>query len=85
MKKIQILGTGCPKCRKLAEAADAAARELGIPYELVKVTDINDILDFGVMMTPALAIDGQVKIVGRVPGSEEIKDALRQAGASGNG
>jgi len=79
MKKIQILGTGCPKCAKLADAADAAARELGIEYELVKVTDINDILGFGVMMTPALAVDGEVKIVGRVPGSEELKDVLRQA------
>ncbi|MBN2433226.1 MAG: TM0996/MTH895 family glutaredoxin-like protein [Acidobacteria bacterium] len=79
MKKIQILGTGCPKCAKLADTADAAARELGIEYELVKVTDINDILGFGVMMTPALAVDGEVKSVGRVPGSEEMKDVLRQA------
>jgi small redox-active disulfide protein 2 len=77
MKKIQILGTGCPKCAKLADAADTAARELGIEYELVKVTDIQDILNFGVMMTPALAVDGEVKIVGRVPGGEELKDVLR--------
>ena len=64
MKKIQILGTGCPKCKKLAENAEAAAKQSGIEYELEKVTDINDIMKFGVMMTPALAIDGQVKAVG---------------------
>ncbi len=76
MKKILILGTGCPKCKKLAETADAAAKELGIEYELVKVTDINEILNFGVMMTPALAVDGEVKIVGKVPTVEEMKPLL---------
>ncbi|MHB9029762.1 MAG: thioredoxin family protein [Candidatus Latescibacterota bacterium] len=76
MKKIQILGTGCPKCKKLTENADAAAKELRIEYELIKVDDINDILDFGVMMTPALAVDGEVKIVGKVPSVEEIKKLL---------
>ena len=64
MKKIQILGTGCPKCKKLAENAEAAAKELGIEYELEKVTQINDIMKMGVMMTPALAIDGEVKCAG---------------------
>ena len=73
MKKIQILGTGCPKCKKLAENAEAAAKELGIAYELVKVTAINDIMAFGVMMTPALAVDGQVKVVGKVPDADAIK------------
>jgi small redox-active disulfide protein 2 len=76
MKKIQILGTGCPKCKKLAEHAESAAKELGIEYELKKVTDINDIMAFGVMMTPALVIDGQVKVAGKVPSSEEIKSML---------
>ena len=76
MKKLQILGTGCPKCKKLAESAAAAADELGIDYELEKVTDINDILNFGVMMTPALVIDGQVKVVGKVPDIESIKEML---------
>lgn len=76
MKTIQILGTGCPKCKKLAENAEAAARELGIEYELVKVTDINEIIDFGVMMTPALAIDGEVKCSGRLAGPDEIKKWL---------
>lgn len=74
--KIQILGTGCPKCKKLAESVDAAATALQLDYELEKVTDINRIMDFGVMLTPALAIDGEVKMVGRVPGVDEIKAIL---------
>jgi small redox-active disulfide protein 2 len=76
MKKIQILGTGCPKCKKLTENAEAAAKELGIEYEIEKVTDISKIMDFGVMMTPALAVDGKVKVVGKVPSVEEIKAIL---------
>lgn len=76
MKKLQILGTGCPKCKKLAENTEEAAKALGIEYELEKVTDINDIMKFGVMMTPALAVDGVVKVVGKVPGVEEIKKLL---------
>lgn len=76
MKTLQILGTGCPKCKKLAENAEAAAKELGIDYDLVKVTDINAIMGFGVMMTPALAVDGEVKIVGKVPDVAEIKKLL---------
>lgn len=75
--KIQILGTGCLKCKKLAEAADQAARELGIDYELIKVTDINEIMAFGVMMTPALAVDGNVKSAGKSLGPEEIKKVLQ--------
>ena len=76
MKKLQVLGTGCPKCRKLAENATAAAEAAGIEYELEKVTDINEIMKFGVMMTPALAVDGEVKGVGKVPQPEAIKDML---------
>jgi len=76
MKKIQILGTGCPKCRKLAENAEAAAKELGIECELVKVTDINEIMKFGVMMTPALAVDDEVKSAGKVLSTDDIKKAL---------
>ncbi|MHC4716287.1 MAG: thioredoxin family protein [Planctomycetota bacterium] len=76
MMKLQVLGTGCPKCAKLAANAESAARELGIEYELVKVTDINEIMTFGVMMTPALAVDGQVKVVGKVPDAEAIKPLL---------
>ncbi|MCX5634612.1 MAG: thioredoxin family protein [Planctomycetota bacterium] len=76
MKKIQILGTGCPKCKKLAENADAAAKQLGIEYTLEKVTDIKEIMKFGVMMTPALAVDGNVKVVGKVVSPEDIKKML---------
>jgi small redox-active disulfide protein 2 len=76
MKKIQILGTGCPKCKKLAENAEAAAKELGIEYEIEKVSQINEIMKFGVMVTPALVIDGQVKVVGKVTGANDIKKML---------
>jgi small redox-active disulfide protein 2 len=74
--KIQILGTGCPKCKKLAENAEAAVKELGLACELEKVTAITDIMKFGVMMTPALAVDGVVKLVGKVAQVEEIKALL---------
>ncbi len=77
MKKIQILGTGCPKCRKLAENAETAAKALGIEYEMEKVTNINDIMKFGVMFTPALAVDGVVKVSGKVPDAEAIKALLK--------
>jgi len=76
MKKIQILGTGCPKCKKLAENAEAAAKELGIEFEIEKVTGINEIMKFGVMVTPALAVDGKVKVVGKVVSPDEIKGML---------
>ncbi len=76
MKKIQILGTGCPKCKKLAENVEAAANELGIEFEIEKVTDINEIMKFGVMMTPALVVDGDVKVVGKVPSPDEINQML---------
>lgn len=76
MKKLQILGTGCPKCKKLAENAEAAAKAMGIEHTIEKVTDINQIMAFGVMMTPALAVDGQVKVVGKVPDVEAIKAML---------
>ena len=75
--KIQILGTGCAKCNKLAEAAEAAAQELNLDYELEKVSDMNDIMAMGVMMTPALAIDGTVKVSGKVPKKEELKAMLQ--------
>lgn len=76
MKKIQILGTGCPKCKKMAENAEAAAKELEIEFEIEKVSDINEIMKFGVMMTPALVVDGQVKVVGKVPSPDEIMKIL---------
>jgi small redox-active disulfide protein 2 len=77
MKKIQILGTGCPKCKKLAENAEIAAKETGMEYELEKVTQINDIMKFGVMITPALAVDGKVKVAGKVPSVEQLKEILK--------
>ena len=76
MKKIQVLGTGCPKCKKLAEHAEAAARELGIEYTIEKVTDINDIMAFGIMATPGLAVDGKVLSSGRLPSVQDIKGML---------
>lgn len=74
--KISILGTGCPKCKKLAESAEAAAKELGIEYELEKVTDLNAIMGFGVMLTPALAVDGKVVSSGKALSADEIKPLL---------
>lgn len=76
MKKIQILGTGCRKCTLLAETADQAARALGLPYSVEKVTELNAIAAFGVMYTPALVVDGTVKVSGRVPTIEETKRLL---------
>ena len=77
MRKIQILGTGCPKCRQLAANAEEAAKALGIDYELEKVTDINEIMEFGIMMTPGIAVDGQVKASGKLVSVEEIKPWLQ--------
>lgn len=77
MVTLQVLGAGCPKCKKLTEHAETAAKELGIEYEIEKVTDINDIMNFGVMMTPALAVDGEVKIVGKMASVEEIKELIK--------
>ena len=76
MKKIQILGTGCPKCKKLFANAETAAKELGEECEIEKVTDINEIMKFGVMMTPALAVEGDVKLTGKVPAVDVIKTIL---------
>ena len=76
MKKIQIFGTGCPKCQKLAENADRAARELGVEYELEKVTDIKRITASGVVFTPALGVDGIIMSSGKVLDVEEIKALL---------
>jgi len=76
VKEIKILGTGCPKCEKLAEAATQAAEELGIEYEISKVNDVMEITKFGVMMTPALVVDGKVKVVGKIPKMDELKNML---------
>lgn len=76
MKKIQILGTGCAKCQKLAAVADEAAKSLGLAYEIEKVTEIDRIMGFGVMFTPALVVDGVVKVAGKVPSLEDTKKML---------
>lgn len=76
MSLLQILGTGCAKCTKLAENTETAAREAGIEYQLEKVTDLQTIMGFGVMTTPALVVDGQVKVAGKVPSVSEIKEML---------
>ena len=73
MKKLQILGTGCSKCKRLTEQVEQAAKELGIEHQIEKVTDMEEIISFGVMMTPALAVDGQVKVAGNIPSIEELK------------
>lgn len=77
--KIQILGTGCPKCKKLAELAEAAAKEMGLAYEIEKVTDISKILDFGIMSTPGLAVDGKVLLSGHLPTVDQVKRLLAEA------
>jgi small redox-active disulfide protein 2 len=76
MKTIQVLGAGCPKCKQLAANAEAAAKALGIEYTVEKVTDIDRIMGFGVLMTPALVVDGQVKAAGKVPSADEIRKML---------
>jgi len=75
--KIEILGTGCPKCKKTTANAEAAVEELGIEAGIVKVEKMDDIINYGVMVTPALAIGGEVKAAGRIPKVEEIKGWLR--------
>jgi small redox-active disulfide protein 2 len=74
--KLEILGMGCPKCKKLTELATETVKELGIPAEIVKVDQISDIMNYGVMITPALAIEGKVVVAGRIPSKEEIKKWL---------
>jgi small redox-active disulfide protein 2 len=70
--KIEILGTGCPKCNLLEATAKAAANKIGVAYEIEHVRDINEIMRRGVMMTPALAVNGKVVLAGRVPKESEV-------------
>ena len=77
MKRIKILGTGCPKCQQLADNARTAADQLGVECEIEKVTEISEIMKFGVMMTPGLVIEDQVKSSGKVLNVEQIKSMLR--------
>ncbi len=74
--KIQIFGTGCPKCLQLVDNVKLAIEESGIDAEIEKITEISDIIKFGVMMTPALAIDGEIKFVGKLPSTKEIKETF---------
>jgi small redox-active disulfide protein 2 len=74
--KLQVYGTGCPKCKKLAQAVQSAADALGVDYTLEKVTDLTEILSAGVMMTPALSVDGVLKVSGSVPSLDELKSLL---------
>jgi small redox-active disulfide protein 2 len=76
--KIEILGTGCPKCKKLTELTEEAANELSVSAEIIKITDINKIIDYGVMVTPALVIDGNVKVAGKIPEKEGIKKWIEE-------
>lgn len=73
MKKIQILGTGCPKCKKLYESTQQAVKEFGIEAEVTKVEDISEIMKFNILTTPALVVDGEVKVTGRIPKLNELR------------
>jgi small redox-active disulfide protein 2 len=75
--KIEILGSGCPKCKQLEANARKAVEETGKKAEVVKITDINKIIERGIMSTPAIAIDGKIKASGRIPDVEEIKGWLK--------
>jgi len=79
MKKLQILGPGCAKCKKLAEDTETAAKALGLEYEIEKITDIREMVKFGVLATPALAVDGKVKSVGKILDAEKIKQLLSES------
>ena len=76
MKKLQILGAGCPKCNQLAAATEAAATALGIEFQLEKVTDLKQMMALGVVFTPALVVDGKVVLSGKVPSVEVIKKLM---------
>jgi len=76
MKEVKVLGPGCPKCEELMKQTQAAVDELGVDCDLEKVTDILEITTYGVMMTPALVVDGQVKVSGKVPSLDDLKKML---------
>ncbi len=77
--QLLVLGTGCTKCNQLYMATEQAAKELGTPYELNKVSDLRQIMALRVMTTPALVVNGSVKVAGRVPGKDELKEILQAA------
>jgi small redox-active disulfide protein 2 len=76
--KIEILGIGCPKCKKTKELTKEVINELGVSAEIIEVTDINKIIDYGVMITPALVVDGDVKVAGKIPSKQEITDWIKE-------
>jgi len=76
--KIEILGTGCPKCKKLNELTKEVIQELGISAEIKKITNINDIIDYGVIVTPALVVDGNVKVAGKIPSKQDITEWIKE-------
>ena len=81
MRKIQILGTGCARCRELTANTEQALRTLGLPDKVEKVTEMLDIMAFEILMTPGLAIDGQVRVAGRVPSVAELTQLLQEGEA----
>ncbi|MFH0795585.1 MAG: thioredoxin family protein [Candidatus Omnitrophota bacterium] len=83
--KIEILGMGCPKCKALAANVEEAVKELGVEAEIVKVTEISQIMNYGVMMTPALVVDGEVKSAGKVLIKEEVKKILQKTEVTNGG
>lgn len=76
MKEVKVLGPGCPKCQELMKQTELAIEELGLECSVEKITDIMEITTYGVMMTPALVVDGQIKVVGKVPSLDDIKGML---------
>ena len=77
VKHLKVLGPGCARCEQLAKLTQAAADELGFEYELEKITDFNRFVDYGLMMTPGLVVDGELKVHGKVPSIEDLKELLR--------
>lgn len=75
--KIEILGTGCAKCKKTFEVVEKAVKEAGIKADITKVEDINSIMDYGVMVTPAVVVDGDVKIAGKIPSVDDVKEWIQ--------
>ncbi|WP_129596448.1 thioredoxin family protein [Methanohalophilus profundi] len=75
--KIEILGTGCAKCKKTLEVVERAVKDAGIKAEITKVEDINSIMDYGVMITPGVVVDGDVKIAGKIPSVDDVKEWIQ--------
>lgn len=76
MKKLQVLGVDCDQCELLAQRTEAAAKQLGIAYQFERVRDIESLIEIGILMTPALIVDGEVQVLGNVPSVEQLKKLL---------